>query len=358
MAFKNRTVASASTIASAITLAGSLLLPVNQSLAAGPASMSMRLETAIHTMTEGGRSLAPFAFVKFCAANPDQCEDTGGEQTARLDDKRRNELVAVNRAVNRAIRPKHDAPGKDSWRVDVAAGDCEDYALTKKKRLMQLGWSSRALRIAVVTTGSGEGHAVLVAKTSAGDFVLDNRFDRIKNWRNTDLRWIKIQSAENPKVWRDLGTGNDFPVVLARGESLDRQYDGPATADAQTAATQTAVSVAVAQPAKIAVSDAMPATLKIDLHSRVKVVDGATFQLDGNRYRLAGVKTTMRNELCRDAKGFRYACGLQKAKALSDMLRSGPVQCQIDQNRAGLKTVNCTIGNQDLATLLERAVAL
>ncbi|MNL69638.1 hypothetical protein D3C87_1945270 [compost metagenome] len=55
--------------------------------------------------------------------------------------------------------------------------------------------------MAVARTRSGEGHAVLVVKTSKGDLVLDNRSSAIKPWRSTDLRWVKIQSGDNPKRW-------------------------------------------------------------------------------------------------------------------------------------------------------------
>ena len=89
----------------------------------------------------------------------------------------------------------------DVWQVGVAAGDCEEFALTKRRNLIALGWPSRALRIAVARTGSGEGHAVLVVKSSRGDLVLDNRTDEIKPWTQTDLRWVKIQSGDNPRLW-------------------------------------------------------------------------------------------------------------------------------------------------------------
>ncbi|WP_376776126.1 transglutaminase-like cysteine peptidase [Rhizobium populisoli] len=152
-------------------------------------------------MREGSFTLAPFAAVKFCLANQGQCEDTGGDQIVNLTEERRQELLSVNSGINRAIKPANDASGTDVWSLDVAVGDCEDYALTKKKNLLELGWPSRALRIAVGRTRSGEGHAVLVVKTSAGDLVLDNRSSTIREWTRTDLRWISMQSSQNPKLW-------------------------------------------------------------------------------------------------------------------------------------------------------------
>ena len=60
---------------------------------------------------------------------------------------------------------------RDSWEVNVAAGDCEDFVLTKRRKLISLGWSPRTLRIAVARTASGEGHAVVALRGA----VLDGR---------------------------------------------------------------------------------------------------------------------------------------------------------------------------------------
>lgn len=174
------------------------------SLAAGPAGALRELKTTVERMKEAGNTLAPFAAVKFCLANRDQCEDNGGAEIVELTADRMEELRSVNSGINRAIHPMNDSLNKDTWSVDVSAGDCEDYALTKRKHLLKLGWSSRALRIAVARTSSGEGHAVLVVKTTQGDLVLDNRTSTIREWRKSDLSWIKMQSGLNPKLWVNL----------------------------------------------------------------------------------------------------------------------------------------------------------
>ena len=61
----------------------------------------------------------------------------------------------------------------------------------------------RALRMAVVRTSKGEGHAVLVVKTSKGDLVLDNIKKTIVSRQQTDYRWIAIAS-QNPSAWQKL----------------------------------------------------------------------------------------------------------------------------------------------------------
>ncbi|MBB4294159.1 putative transglutaminase-like cysteine proteinase [Rhizobium leguminosarum] len=169
---------------------------------------------------EGPKTLAPFASVVFCMQHKDQCVNTGGPLIMVLDKNRKSQLISVNTSVNHTIRPLNDKPGADVWSVDVTAGDCEDFALTKRKKLMQLGWSSQSLKIAVAITNNGEGHAVLIAKTSEGDLVLDNRFNAIKDWRKTDLRWVMAQIGDNPKYWAKVKANVEEPQLVSAREAV------------------------------------------------------------------------------------------------------------------------------------------
>jgi len=190
-------------------------------VAAGPGAVMREFHSTIDRLKEGNFTLPPFAAARFCLANRDQCEDTGGEEVIILTDDRRQELFTVNSGINRGIKPVNDQPGSDLWSVDVGSGDCEDYALTKRKHLLGLGWSSRALRIAVARTPSGEGHAVLVVKTSTGDLVLDNRNSAVKDWRKTDLSWVSMQSGQNPKVWVSVSAVRPRPLYVSERRQDD-----------------------------------------------------------------------------------------------------------------------------------------
>lgn len=183
-----------------------LFFAVQSAEAAGPAGFARGLQTnkGVRYIVARQATLAPFAFVKFCKNNPTDCARAGGVGVVEMTSARESELRRVNLQVNRSIRAVNDRQNRDLWQADVASGDCEDFALTKRRKLMALGWSPRALRMAVVRTGSGEGHAVLVVKTSKGDLVLDNRTGAIKPWRQTDLSWVKIQSGDNPRLWHAL----------------------------------------------------------------------------------------------------------------------------------------------------------
>ena len=193
------------TLAAAAT-ALSLVAGLQSAQAFGPGSLARGLSDnrGVQYLVARQATLAPFAFVKFCRSNPGDCSRASGPAVAQLTGERERELRRVNSQVNRAIRPVNEIGARDSWEVNVAAGDCEDFVLTKRRKLISLGWSPRALRIAVTRTASGEGHAVLVVKTSKGDLVLDNRTTAIKGWQRTDLSWVKIQSAENPRMWHTL----------------------------------------------------------------------------------------------------------------------------------------------------------
>lgn len=153
------------------------------------------------SLVEGPLLKAPSGFLFFCSRNPGDCEG-GSSQDVAWDAPMQQQVRVVNASVNRSIRPQGDA--FEEWSVGVEAGDCEDYVLTKRRQLIGAGLPSSSLRIAVATTAKGEMHAVLVVKTSSGDFVLDNRNDRVLQPRETDLDWIMIASAEDPLIWHKV----------------------------------------------------------------------------------------------------------------------------------------------------------
>lgn len=150
-------------------------------------------------MTGPGRP-APLAYQLFCLKYRSECKTSRGKSTISYNNRIHATLASVNRSVNSSIRPRHDKG--DSWSLNPRAGDCEDYALTKRSRLIRAGIPAAALRIAVVRTRKGEGHAVLFVKTSAGEFVLDNLKSSIVKRQQMSYRVVMVQSA-NPLRWRN-----------------------------------------------------------------------------------------------------------------------------------------------------------
>lgn len=124
-----------------------------------------------------------------------------------------DDLVRINREVNRDIKYKVDMEiyeVVDFWTVveGKGEGDCDDYALTKIKRLVEeTEWDRENLQLAVCFVedergrpGQGEGHAVTVARTDRGDFVLDNRHKRPEPYDKLPYKWMFMEDYAN-KRW-------------------------------------------------------------------------------------------------------------------------------------------------------------
>lgn len=182
-------------IISALGMAFALSLSTSaQALA--PAANS-RIES-VRRLDEGRSTRAPLGFLLFCMKQPSHCRNGGGSGRTQMTAQLMRVLNSVNRSVNRTIRPRRDRG--DVWSINVASGDCEDYVLTKRNKLIRMGVPAGSLRIATAKTRSGTGHAVLVVRTKQGDYVMDNRTSRIKEWHKTGLHWVAM-SGSNPKKW-------------------------------------------------------------------------------------------------------------------------------------------------------------
>jgi predicted transglutaminase-like cysteine proteinase len=155
-----------------------------------------------------GDTLPPIGFVSFCARYRGECRPRGGGATqVRLTRQRWQTLNDVNRFINRKVKPVTDLAlynRPEVWEYPTNAGDCEDYVLLKKKYLEGLGFPPETLLITVVLDEKGGGHAVLMVRTDRGDFVLDNRRNRILLWNRTGYTFLKRQSQQDPGRWVSL----------------------------------------------------------------------------------------------------------------------------------------------------------
>lgn len=147
----------------------------------------------------------PYGFVRFCQKSPEECgSDHLPEKRMEATPQRLRQLVEVNRSVNEAIAPATDLEIygiKEYWTLPSTRGDCEDYALQKRRALIEKGWPVGSLLLTVVRDEKGEGHAVLTARTSQGDFILDNKLEEIRLWYTTPYRFVMRQSYINPRTW-------------------------------------------------------------------------------------------------------------------------------------------------------------
>jgi predicted transglutaminase-like cysteine proteinase len=168
----------------------------------------------------GAVTTAPIGWAEFCIEYAPECETTPSlPRDVVLSSRTWLELKRINVEVNTQVKPMTDM---DHWGVverwnypDDGYGDCEDYALEKRKRLMQAGWPREALLMTVVRDKSGNGHAVLTVKTSHGELILDNQTNDILFWSDTGYRFVKRQSQSDPNVWVSLGEPRSAPATAS-----------------------------------------------------------------------------------------------------------------------------------------------
>jgi predicted transglutaminase-like cysteine proteinase len=151
----------------------------------------------------GEYQLPPFGFTKYCILNPQSCAKTSEIKQITFETAR-GDLERINREQNHTITPRPDPPDEPPWNDSATIGDCEDYAMTKRHRLLDLGYPRSALLLAVLWTPSQERHAVLIVKSNQGDFVLDNLEDEVVRWDSLPYQWMKISTPGDPQFWRAI----------------------------------------------------------------------------------------------------------------------------------------------------------
>jgi len=158
------------------------------------------------------------AWIAFCRQMPDECaHDPSEPAVITLNPETWKLLVDVNERVNATILPVTD---QDHWGVadrwdypDDGIGDCEDIQILKRRMLIQAGLPRRALRMTVVIDELGAGHAVLMARTNRGDYILDNKRSAVLSWQETGYRYVKREGSESA-AWVWLGN-QAAPMVTA-----------------------------------------------------------------------------------------------------------------------------------------------
>lgn len=174
-----------------------------------------------------GSSQPPYGFVAFCERMPQECVVTSQDDARyQATPQALSELDEVNRAVNHEIEPATDLEVYgvvEYWTLPKTRGDCEDYQLLKRHRLIARGWPSSSLLMTVVRDEKNEGHAVLTARTTQGDFILDNKVDVVRLWNQTPYHYVMRQSYMDPKVWVSLDPNDAAtPSALSGVQSVNQ----------------------------------------------------------------------------------------------------------------------------------------
>lgn len=171
-------------------------------------------------METAGRTTQPVGHYEFCLELPGECRQVATQQQpVELTRALWATMIDINNDVNITVEPATDMEmwGREElWSYPDIVGDCEDYVLEKRRRLMEAGVPAGNLLITVVRQPNGDGHAVLTISTSLGDFILDNLEPRILAWTDTDYRFLKRQSAQHAGIWVSIDDGRAVAVGSVR----------------------------------------------------------------------------------------------------------------------------------------------
>lgn len=165
-------------------------------------------EHSRYFLTSGQASAPPSGAANLCKTYPWACSRNNAGRA--IDKTMLQTIAAVNKRVNREVRYVTDQRQfrtSEHWTLPTNhGGDCEDFALLKKQRLMQMGFDPKSLLIATVLDRNRNGHAVLVVRTKNGDLVLDNATHRILPWAKTGYVFLRMQDPHAPQRWVSVVT--------------------------------------------------------------------------------------------------------------------------------------------------------
>ena len=151
------------------------------------------------------------------------------ESALLLTAARWDQLNAINTQVNvdvRYVSNEEQYGQEDYWTPSIDAGDCKDLALAKRQLLWAAGWPVGDLSLAIVQSPRTGSHAVLVADTAQGAYVLDNTVPWVLPWSDTDYTWVTAQDTDGQ--WRVAGA--NAQAVLLEAMVTSRQAALPASA--------------------------------------------------------------------------------------------------------------------------------
>lgn len=142
-------------------------------------------------------------FIKEYPGHPFQYDASFPAERIALTDLRWRLMCAIQREVGMLIQYRRDPVGNDHWQILLnkwgIAGDCEDFALTKRALLLEAGFAMGTVW-PVLCKKEGVGHMITVVSTTKQDFVMDIG---TRNWIHSvvesPVEWL---SAYDGKQWR------------------------------------------------------------------------------------------------------------------------------------------------------------
>lgn len=161
----------------------------------------------IEQLATGRETPAPAGWLNHCMAAPERCTTPAAPFRLASSPALLSLIERVQHEVNRAIRAEVEPPGRDFWQLSPAAGDCEDYALTKQAALIAAGVPPGSVRLATAELQDGTFHAVTTVETEAGTLVLDNLENAVVPLRALPYRWLRLQGLDGGLRWLELASG-------------------------------------------------------------------------------------------------------------------------------------------------------
>jgi predicted transglutaminase-like cysteine proteinase len=177
---------------------------------AGAAHLNLAQPANAARMKTFGPTTIPIGYYQYCERYSDRCARPAGAPSIALTQENWNQIIQVNSAINALVAPVTDMEQfgvEELWDYPTSAGDCEDYALQKRKVLNENGMPLGALLLTVGRDAEGGGHAVLTVVTDQGDFILDNQTRNVVSWRDAEITFLKRQSQQDPNTWLSLTPG-------------------------------------------------------------------------------------------------------------------------------------------------------
>lgn len=175
-----------------------IVLLVWLTASAEAASWTMPLDTEINP---------PEGHQAFCQTYPKMCRERDPQpRLIKYEGELWWQLVDINAWFNNHIKPVSDLEHygvEEYWSFpDDQLGDCEDYVLAKYRYMVAKGVSESLLLLTRVYDEHNEGHLVLTVRTTAGDFIFDNKTDVVLHWTETSFRsYDRRQSVGNGAKW-------------------------------------------------------------------------------------------------------------------------------------------------------------
>ena len=146
---------------------------------------------------------APSGAKALCRTYGWACAAAGGRQLSAQAEF--GAVRSVNRKINARFSMISDMQQyrrSEHWALPTGrGGDCEDFALAKKRALIAAGVAPRRLLLATALDRQRRAHAVLIYRAPQGDLVLDNQTDRIRSWQDTGYVFLRMQNPRNPARW-------------------------------------------------------------------------------------------------------------------------------------------------------------